>query len=303
MSDQIASPKHTRLLTIISVVLSLVMAVVVGRTLIALDWDEIGGLLPASPLFWLAFAAFYVSAPVGDWLAFRQIWPVGKGALAATSRKQIYNEIVLGYLGEAYFYTWAKRRVPEYHGTTPFSGVKDVAILSAFAGNATMIALLAMLWPQMGDDLLASGRGEIFWSLALIMAISVVIVLARRQVFSLSWPKMWTVFVIHLARNIAKVLLAGLMWSLIVPDVPLVWWLYLATLRQLVTRLPLVSNKDLIFAGLAVLLLPDQPMIAATMALTAALLVAAHVAVAIVLLRGDVVSLVKSARARRSETL
>ena len=302
MSDQTALPKHTRWLTIISVVLSLVMAVVIGRTLMALDWDEIGALLPGSPLFWITFAAFYAAAPVGDWFAFRQIWPVGRGALAATTRKQVYNEIVLGYLGEAYFYTWAKRRVPEYNGTTPFAAVKDVAILSAFAGNATMIALLALLWPQMGDDLLASGRGEIFWSLALVIVISVAILLARRQVFSVSRSKGLAIFAIHLLRNVGKVLLGGLMWSLIVPEVPLVWWLYLATLRQLVTRLPLLSNKDLIFAGLAVLLMPDQPMIAATMALTAALLVAAHVAVALVLLRGDIADIVRGLSGSRPKS-
>lgn len=296
MSVEPVPPKHTRLLTFFSIGLSLVMAVVVGLTLLELDWDEIGALLPSSPLFWLVFAAFYMGAPLGDWFAFRQIWPVGKGALAATSRKQVFNEIVVGYLGEAYFYTWAKRRIPEYHGTTPFEAVKDVAILSAFAGNATMVALLVMLWPQMGDELLASGRGEIFWSLALVLGISLLILLARKQVFSISRGKALAIFAIHLARNIAKVLLAGVMWSLIVPEVPLVWWLYLATLRQLVTRLPLVSSKDLIFAGLAVLLLPDQPMIAATMALTAALLVAAHVLVGIVLLRGDIRDLLKAGR-------
>lgn len=269
--------------TLASALLSLAMAVVVALQLAELDWAGIAALLPTSPLFWLAFLAFYAAGPVSDWFAFARVWKIGKGAFAALARKQVYNEVVLGYLGEAYFYTWAKRHLTG----NIFGAVKDVAILSAFAGNLITIMLLALLWPQVSGALMESGRSEITWSLALVLGVSLLLLLARRRVFSLTPAQNRAIFLIHLSRNVARTILAAAMWHLIVPEIELVWWLYLATLRQLVSRLPLVSNKDLIFAGIAVLLLPDQPVIAATMALTAALLVAAHLCVGLVLLRGD----------------
>ena len=51
------------------------------------------------------------------------------------------------------------------------------------------------------------------------------------------------------ARIAATIGLSALLWHLILPSVALGWWLLLATLRQLVSRLPLVPNKDVVFDG------------------------------------------------------
>lgn len=279
-------------LALASAALSLAMAVVVGFTLARLDWAGMAALVPTTPLFWLIFAATWMSAPVGDWLAFRQVWPLGGGGLAALARKQVYNELVLGYLGEAYFYTWAKRHVTD----SPFGTVKDVAILSALAGNLFTLALLVLAWPQLGEAILASGRNAILWSLGLMLVISLVLLLAQRRVFSLPLADRRAIFAIHLARCVVRTGLGALMWYAILPGVELMWWFYLATVRQLVGRLPLVANKDLIFAGLAVLLLGDRPDIAAVMALAGGLLVAGHVVAGVVLLRGDLGEVVRLLR-------
>jgi len=57
----------------------------------------------------------------------------------------------------------------------------------------------------------------------------------------------------------------------------LTWWLFLATLRMLVSRLPLVPNKDLLFAGVAVVALGHERDIGELMALMAALILTSHV--------------------------
>ena len=69
------------------------------------------------------------------------------------------------------------------------------------------------------------------------------------------------------------------------PEVPLTWWLYLSTLRLLVSRLPLMPNKDLLFAGIAVVVLGHERDIGALMTLMAGLILATH------LLLGSVIAI------------
>ena len=59
--------------------------------------------------------------------------------------------------------------------------------------------------------------------------------------------------------------LTALMWHLAMPAVALSWWLLLATMRMLLSRLPFVPNKDIVFAGIAVLLVGHDLEIAALM--------------------------------------
>ena len=60
-------------------------------------------------------------------------------------------------------------------------------------------------------------------------------------------------------------------------------WLIFAALKLLVSRLPLVSNKELVFAGMAVILLGRQADVPALMTMMATMMVAMHVAVGSVL--------------------
>ena len=266
------------------------MGVVIAGKLARLDWSGIAQLLPADPAFWLAFAAFYLINPVGDWMIFRRLWRVGPSGFFALMRKQVYNELVLGYLGEAHFYAWAKRHIGarQHAGASVFGVVKDVALLSALAGNLFTIILMVVMWPQLSEVLSGGGLGDVLLSLGVVLGLSAVVLALRGKVFSLGLRTNAITFAVHFARTILKTGLGALIWHLMLPEVALGWWLVAATLRQMVMRLPLVSNKDLLFAGLAVLTLGDQPQIAGTMALTAALLMVTHVIVGVALLRGEV---------------
>ncbi len=67
-------------------------------------------------------------------------------------------------------------------------------------------------------------------------------------------------------------------WATALPGVALGIWLLLAAARLLVSRLPLVPNKDLLFANFAILLIGRNDALVATIAFTAALTLAVHVA-------------------------
>lgn len=256
----------------------------------SLNLADITALVPTSPLFWIVFAISYLAGPASEWVIFRRLWGVSTRAMGALVRKLIYNELLLGYLGEVYFYTWARRRLPM--DATPFGAVKDVAIMSAVAGNIMTLALIALAYPYLALLPLAEYGEAIAWSLAFVVGTSLIPMLWRRQIFSLARGELWMVFSIHTARIIVTTLLSALLWHLVLPDVQIGWWLVLAAIRLLVSRLPFVPNKDVVFAGIAVLALGQDIQIAALMAMMAALILATHLVLALFfglfdLIRGD----------------
>ena len=255
-----------------------------------LDFSDVAGLIPTSPLFWIVFATAYLIGPASDFLIFRKLWGVGPAALGALTRKLIYNELLLGYLGEVYFYTWARRHVSIR--TTPFGAVKDVAILSAIAGNVTTLLLIALAYPFLDLLPVAEHARAIAWSLAFLVGTSLVPLIWRQRIFSLPRGELVMVFGVHLGRILLSTLLTALAWRLVLPDVAVGWWVLLAAIRLLVGRLPFVTNKEIVFAGIAVLALGQDVQLAALMAMMAALTLTTHLVVALTfglhdLIKGD----------------
>ena len=241
------------------------------------DLRAILALLPASPLFWVVFVASYLPVPAADWLIFHRLWGVGPSAFGPLLRKMVYNELLIGYLGEAYFYTWARRHAELE--AAPFGAVKDVAILSAMVGNIFTLAMLAIAWPLASATQLGLETRPVVLSLTVVLVTSLAAVLWRRRIFSLPPGQLRFVFAAHLTRILLATGLSGLLWHLVLPAVPLVWWLLLATIRLLISRLPLLPNKDLVFAGVAVFVLGHDVEIASSLALVAGLILLAHLLV------------------------
>jgi hypothetical protein len=261
---------------VFSILLSLAVIAVVVSESGGIDLARLASMIPATPVFWLAFAALYLAGAVSEWIIFRKLWTIPFSGMAALLRKKVYNDLLLGYLGEAYFYTWARRRVDLV--AAPFGAVKDVAILSAMAGNVVTLALLAALVPTMGLTRLGLDLRMVALSLGVLLSISLAMMVFRKRVFSLPQRDLVMISAIHFGRIGATILLYGLLWHLVLPDVPLATWVFLATLRMLVTRLPLVPNKDLVFAGIALVALGHQQDIAQLMTLFAGLILIANLA-------------------------
>lgn len=240
-----------------------------------LDLAKIVGMMPASPTFWGLFAITYLAGPAGDWFIFRRLWGVGANAFGALVRKFIYNELLLSYLGEVYFYGWARRNLK--FETTPFGAVKDVAVLSAVAGNVASLLFLTAAFPFVRLLPLHDHAAAIGWSLAVVIGTSLAVMLLRRSLFSLDRKELRMVFSVHLLRTLATTFFSAVQWHLVLPDVELGWWLILAAMRLLIFRLPFVPNKELLFAGIAVLALGGDVEISGLMALMAGLSLASHV--------------------------
>ncbi len=263
--------------SLLSSALSLLVLAAVAYELRGVDLRAIVALIPRSTMFWLVFLASYLAAPASEWLIFHRLWGVGLRAFGALVRKLIYNELLLGYLGEVYFYAWARRRLKLE--AAPFGAVKDVTILSAVAGNVMTLLMLAAAWPLASATELGLRSRAVVLSLTVVLISSMAALVWRRQIFSLPRSDLRFIFAMHVGRIVVFAGLSALLWHLVLPAVPLVWWLLLVTIRLLISRLPFVPNKDVVFAGLAVFMLGHEVEIASLLTLMAGLILLTHLLV------------------------
>lgn len=263
---------------------------ILAATLIALrhfDARPVLALLPTSPLFWAVFLFSYMLTPISEYMIFRRLWALPVEGIAALMRKRVSNELLLGYVGEVYFYSWARE-----HGSVtnaPYGAIKDVAILSALAGNLVTLFLLIPSLPLIYRYEGVIDPQLLFWSVLIVGGTSAVALLFRRKLFSLPRAERRFVLAVHLVRIVGSLALAALLWHLVLPKVALLWWFLLVTLRQLISRLPLLPNKDVMFAGIAVLLIGPHVAISALMAMMAGLILAAHLVTGLIFGGGDLV--------------
>ncbi|MGD9811194.1 MAG: hypothetical protein AB7U35_07650 [Sphingobium sp.] len=268
----------------------LVSIAILAATLIALrhfDTAPLLAMLPTSPLFWLVFLVSYALTPMTEFIIFRRLWALPVEGIGALLRKRLSNELLIGYIGEVYFYSWARE-----HGSvtnSPYGAIKDVAVLSALAGNLVTLFLLLPALPLLATHDSVIDAQLLTWSVAVVGGTSALAVLFRKRLFSLPRPERRFVMAMHLVRIIGSLALTALLWHLVLPDVDLSWWFLLVTLRQLVSRLPLLPNKDVIFAAFAVLLIGPHVAVSSLMALMAGIVMAAHLLTGLVFGGGDLV--------------
>mgnify|MGYP003575186710 CR=1 FL=1 len=254
---------------------SLLILAAVAYQLRSIDFAELHRLLPRTASFWIIFLVAYAALPVSEWLIFRRLWNIPVEGFAALLRKRVSNELLLGYSGEVYFYAWARRvmRIT----AAPFGAIKDVAILSAIMGNAVTLVMVAVAAPLFFSLHVGLEGRAFLWSILFVAGTSALAMTFRSRLFSLPRKELRFVAGIHLIRILADLLLAAILWHALLPVVALHWWVLLATLRQLVSRLPFVPNKELVFAGLAAFFVGRDTDMAMAMALMATIMLTSHV--------------------------
>lgn len=286
------------LLRIASPVMSLA---VLGAALLALrhvDFAQAHAMVPHGIAFWGVFAVGYLALPVADWLIFRRLFDLPPAGLGHLLRKLIANELLLGYSGEVYFYSWLRRHVPQE--AAPFGAIKDVGILSALVGNAATLLALCAAVPfadRVGIDRL--GTGSTAASAAVLLLVTLVSLWFGRRIFSLPARDLRFITAMHLGRFVTATAATVLSWHLCLPLVPVSVWVALSGLRLLLARLPFVSNPDLVFAGCAAVLLGHDEPIAAVIAMLATITVISHVVVGLALVAATAIGHVRQPSEQR----
>lgn len=273
-------------MTVLGLGISLSILVVVIRGLGSAEIRAVLATAPRSPLFWLTFAATYLLGPAAEWAIFRRFWPLGPAAILPLLRKQVANEIVLGYSGDAQFYLWARKHAG-VEGSV-FGILRDVAILSALAGNLATLLMMAGTAPLLYGIATGPILKALIASVAVIVVTSLAIFAVQRKLSLLTMSKrdLFATFGIHSVRIALCLFLTAMMMHLLVPTVSVTMLVVVATLQMMVGRLPLLPARDALLAGLCMVLLGASSGVTAAMTLIATLLVAAHLIVGLISMLG-----------------
>jgi len=245
--------------------ISLAILAVVLREIGRLSIRSSFAALPLNPVFWSAFLLYFFATPFSEWIIYRRLWSIPTSGIAALLRKHVSDRLLFGYLGEFYFYGWARQ-----HGqliAAPFGAIKDVAILSAVCGNLVAIALLPVGIQLIRYLLPGHHPWLLVLSLSAFTAMTLLPLLFRRRLFSLPPQELRFVAAVQTIRAIAGIVLYAAMWHLLLPADSYLWWLALAALRQVVTRLPFVPDDEVVFTAFAVFFLGEQSLVAGWLAL------------------------------------
>ena len=229
----------------------LLLLAVIGHRLTLLGWRQIWQARPANPGFYLLLVMQFFLQPLGDYLVYRNLWGANRPPLAVILRKRLMNSFMLDYSGEAFFFLWAKRHLNVSRALLVHA-IKDSNILSGGAGLAMVYLLLLLLLASGGLHVPAvMGAHVALYVLAgtVPLILSAILVVGHRKLTALSRRQIATTFVIHFSRAAAVLAVEFGLWELSGALPSAIASLQFVTLRLVVTRLPLVPNKDLIFVG------------------------------------------------------
>jgi hypothetical protein len=201
--------------------------------------------LSSAPGFWIAAIAYVAVHPLADIAIFERLWGRRPGMLAALTRRFICNELMLVYSGDAYLFAWARlRKIPD-----SLHAIKDVSVLSALAGNVFAVVLLVPLVALRGLPDLGMSMGQAGISSTLVIGPCLLMIGFRGRLLKVKRSELIFVTATHFVRAAAMLLLLVPLWLSVAPDLSVGTCFFLVALRQVVSRLPLVPAKDLVFAG------------------------------------------------------
>jgi hypothetical protein len=245
-----ASPWGKRGLQLVRWAIIIALLVIIGRRLTELGWREIWIARPAGIVFYLLLVAQFFVQPTGDFFIYRNLWTGKHPSLGVILRKRFLNN-VMDYTGEVFFFFWAQRHVKLPTATLVHS-IKDSNILSAGAGLSMVWLMAPLLLATGGLHLPKEWVGQA-WLYVLLGSLPLVLcgvlVLAHRKVTVLSRGQIAATFGIHFFRALLMLVVEFFLWTVSGALPTAVACLQFVALRLVVTRLPLIPNKDLIFVG------------------------------------------------------
>lgn len=256
-----AAPGARRALRIAQGVLFAAVVFLLIAQLSRAGWREVLSSLPETPWFYLIFALRYLLQPLSEIPAYGLVWraPLWRH-WTAFIRKRVYNFGVMGYSGEAFFTLWARRTL-RLSDRAVLTGVKDNTLISAFVSNTVTAAMIAALYlfSDLDREISALPGGGFLFALAFVSAAGLAVagVIFRRKLISAAPAVMRRIIAINGARIALALLLQAMLYASVHPQAPLTAWMIFIALQLVVSRLPFLPNKDIVFLTAALTLVPE----------------------------------------------
>ncbi len=247
-----ANPYGKRALQLLRWAIPIVLLILIGHRLAEMGWRQIWIARPGNAGFYVLLVLQFFLQPFGDYFVYRNLWGrANTPPMAVILRKRLLNTFMLDYSGEAFFYFWAQARLKLAPGMLVHA-IKDSNLLSGGAGLAMVyLMVLALL---AGDGLkIPAGLSAHGWIYALAGTVPLILcaglVLGHRKLTQLSRVQIAITFAIHFTRAASVLAVEFGLWALSGALPTAMACLQFVALRLVVTRLPLIPNKDLIFVG------------------------------------------------------
>ncbi|MGJ3647738.1 hypothetical protein ACLB0R_04595 [Sphingomonas sp. GlSt437] len=213
-------------------------------------------LFARSAVFWVAFGGTILVEPLADaWIMWRR-FGIGTESIGPLLRKQTLNTLLFSCAGDALFGGWLRQRLGD--GQTALALMCDLTIMSALVNNLMTIMLLVVMWAPL-SVLTGSAYidGHVLIAVVAVAAIPAVLAIVRTTLSpSTGLIELGIILTLRTAIYVMLLLAA---WHFALPQVPVQSWLLLLTLKMVVSRLPILPNKDLAFAsGVAIVLGPNE---------------------------------------------
>lgn len=221
-----------------------------------IGWAKVWQSLPVQPLFYVFFLLMFFQLPLFEVFIYRIIWTFDSlRSIPIFLLKRVYNKDVMGYSGEVYFFVWAKQTLG-LSGTEIFKIIKDNNIISSVASTFISFGLLSVFF--FTDQIkvlewISHQNRTYFWGGIILIGIIVFLFLKfRHYVISMPLKTAYKIFAIQTFRLLLGQTLNLLMYYVVMPDIPFYIWFTFIALEIILSRIPFLPNRDLIFAGMSI---------------------------------------------------
>lgn len=243
-----------KVITVLRWVVPIILVSWLIWSLARLGWAQVWNGRPRELWFYVVLLAQFYVQPLADFTIYRFLLRDGGTLPLQVMLRKRYVNSLLDYSGEVYFFFWARRHLSLPKGRL-MHAVKDTNVLSASAG-------LVMVWLTLLAVLLSGSvhlpealRGGMWGFLALgslPVVLGVALFVGGRRVTKLSRLEIVGIFCGHLTRSMTQLTVEFVIWWLSGALPSMAICLQFVALHVVVTRLPLVPNKDLVFLGVGI---------------------------------------------------
>lgn len=253
-SDWIKSDTAKKLGKIAHYILMISVVAWLSFKLYDLGWKTIWTSLPRAPLFYLFMICAYFALPVAEIFVYKRSWAFPfKEAFPIFLIKKVYNTSVANYSGEVFFFAWAKKTL-RLDNKELFGIIKDNNIISSVASTLVAFGLLFIF--MLGGFLpIEQLFGHIdnryyLFGIPLVLIVLLVVYRFRNTLFSLSFKEGLVLLTIYSSRFLLIQVLNVAMWKSALPHIPFYVWITFVSINLLLSRIPFLSNTNLIFMGI-----------------------------------------------------
>ncbi len=219
-----------------------------------IGWRDILSALPEHPLFYLLFLVLYFALPVTEYFTYSVRWSLPfQDSLSVFLKKRIYNKVVLGYSGEVQLFFWLQKKIgiPQKEA---YEVVRDNNILSTLASTSVAFLLLAVFSAtgrlDFGDWIALDGLHAVLPFAAVMLGAALYLFRKyRRYLFTMPRKQALIIFILHGGRMLLLVLVQVLQWYVVMPWVAIEIWFTMIVFQLILSRIPFLPSKDLVFIG------------------------------------------------------